>query len=68
VQALLRLTRFAFGSDRGDTTWRFGEARLRRRGAQWAVRIEVTHTGERRGREAVPGYVPAPGEADVARR
>ncbi|MHB9757611.1 beta-glucosidase family protein [Streptomyces sp. BYX5S] len=57
--------RFPFGSGLGYTTWRLGEADLCRRGEWWAVTLEVTNTGTRRGREVVQVYVRAPGEADV---
>ncbi|MFD7292954.1 beta-glucosidase [Streptomyces sp. NPDC059897] len=57
--------RFPFGCGRGYTTWRFGEAALRRSGARWAVRLDVTNTGRRHGREVVQVYVRAPGEPDL---
>ncbi|MFZ3561775.1 beta-glucosidase family protein [Streptomyces sp. BH055] len=57
--------RFPFGSGRGYTTWRLGEAALHRSGARWAVRLDVANTGRRRGREVVQVYVRAPGEPDL---
>ncbi|MGP3776078.1 beta-glucosidase [Streptomyces sp. SDT5-1] len=57
--------RFPFGSGRGYTTWRFGDAGLHRDGARWAVRLDVTNTGRRPGREVVQVYVRAPGETDL---
>ncbi|UQS23920.1 glycoside hydrolase family 3 C-terminal domain-containing protein [Amycolatopsis thermalba] len=53
--------RFAFGSGLGYTTFRFGPAAVDRAG----VRVPVTNTGPRRGREVVQVYVRAPGEEDA---
>ncbi|MEU0514861.1 glycoside hydrolase family 3 C-terminal domain-containing protein [Amycolatopsis sp. NPDC006125] len=53
--------RFAFGSGFGYTTFRFGPARL----DGDLVRLDVTNTGQRRGREVVQVYVRAPGEVDA---
>ncbi|MFI1733933.1 beta-glucosidase [Streptomyces acidicola] len=57
--------RFAFGAGLGYTTWRLGTASLVPSGGCWAVRLPVTNTGERRGREVVQVYVRAPGETDA---
>ncbi|GAA3838896.1 glycoside hydrolase family 3 protein [Amycolatopsis tucumanensis] len=56
-----RRARFAFGSGLGYTTFRFGPARV----DGDLVRLDVTNTGQRRGREVVQVYVRAPGEVDV---
>ncbi|WP_431878588.1 beta-glucosidase [Amycolatopsis sacchari] len=53
--------RFAFGSGSGYTTFHFGPSRWDGR----RVRLDVTNTGARRGREVVQVYVRAPGEADA---
>ncbi|WP_020423122.1 glycoside hydrolase family 3 protein [Amycolatopsis sp. ATCC 39116] len=53
--------RFAFGSGLGYTTFRFGPARV----DGDLVRLDVTNTGPRRGREVVQVYVRAPGEVDA---
>ncbi|MFD4254009.1 glycoside hydrolase family 3 protein [Amycolatopsis thermoflava] len=56
-----RRARFAFGSGLGYTTFCLGPARL----DGDLVRLDVTNTGPRRGREVVQVYVRAPGEADA---
>ncbi|MEU0463040.1 glycoside hydrolase family 3 C-terminal domain-containing protein [Amycolatopsis sp. NPDC006131] len=56
-----RRARFAFGSGLGYTTFRFGPARV----DGDLVRLDVTNTGQRRGREVVQVYVRAPGEVDA---
>ncbi|MFF3500246.1 beta-glucosidase [Streptomyces sp. NPDC003247] len=64
--------RFAFGAGQGYTTWRYGRAELVRDGAggperpeTWSVRLTVTNTGDRPGRDVVQVYLAAPGEKDA---
>ncbi|BBC30883.1 hypothetical protein SGFS_021770 [Streptomyces graminofaciens] len=61
--------RFAFGSGMGYTRWRYGSARLAVTGnapeRRFEVKVPVTNTGPRTGRDVVQVYVRGPGEPDI---